>query len=106
MSYNAGIIQQLNQLNYATIPANFYDQVEVWRSWYVGDVKNFHRYKRYNGNKWVGCRRATLGMGKKVCEDWANLLMNEKVKITLEGEKEQQFVDRILSENNFSVKAN
>lgn len=32
MSYNAGIIQQLNQLNYATIPANFYDQVEVWRS--------------------------------------------------------------------------
>ena len=45
-------------------------------------------------------------MAKKLCEDWANLLMNEKVKITLEGTKEQEFVDRILTENNFEVKAN
>lgn len=45
-------------------------------------------------------------MGKKVCEDWANLLMNEKVQITLEGQKEQAFIDRILTANNFTVKAN
>ena len=45
-------------------------------------------------------------MAKKVCEDWANLLMNERVNITLEGKKEQEFVDTILSENNWEVKAN
>ena len=32
--------------------------------------------------------------------------MNEKVKITLEGQKEQVFVDRVFTENNFPVKAN
>ena len=32
--------------------------------------------------------------------------MNEKVGITLEGKKEQEFVDRVLEENNFLVKAN
>ena len=32
--------------------------------------------------------------------------MNEKVKITLEGQKEQEFIDKVLTENNFSVKAN
>lgn len=47
-----------------------------------------------------------LGMAKKVCEDWANLLMNEKVQITLEGQKEQEFIDRVLTSNNFTVKAN
>lgn len=32
--------------------------------------------------------------------------MNEKVQITLEGQKEQAFIDRILTANNFTVKAN
>lgn len=100
------VIEKLKQLGYTTIPEEFYTQVDVWKSWYQGNVKGFHRYKRYNGHDWVNCERATLGMGKKVCEDWANLLMNEKVQITLEGQKEQEFIDRILTENNFSVKAN
>lgn len=103
---SGAVIQKLKQLGYTTIPEEFYTQVSLWKSWYQGNVKGFHRYKRYNGNSWVHCDRATLGMGKKVCEDWANLLMNEKVKITLEGQKEQEFVDRIFTENNFYVKAN
>ena len=102
----SAVIQKLKELGYTTIPEEFYDQVEVWKSWYVGKVKGFHRYRRYNGHKWTNCDRATLGMGKKVCEDWANLLMNEKVQITLEGQKEQEFIDRVLTENNFTVKAN
>ena len=100
------VIDKLKQLGYTTIPEDFYTQVSVWKSWYQGNVKNFHRYKRYNGHDWVNCDRVTLGMGKKVCEDWANLLMNEKVQITLEGKKEQEFIDRILTANNFTVKAN
>lgn len=100
------VIQKLKQLGYATIPEEFYTQVDLWRSWYIGKVKGFHRYRSYNGHKWVNRDRACLGMGKKLCEDWANLLMNEKVKITLEGKKEQDFIDRILTENNFTVKAN
>ena len=100
------VIDKLKQLGYTTIPEEFYTQVSAWKSWYQGNVKGFHRYKRYNGHEWVNCDRVTLGMGKKVCEDWANLLMNEKVQITLEGQKEQEFVDRVLTENNFTVKAN
>lgn len=69
-------------------------------------MKNFHNYNVFNGQKTLNCRRYTLGMGKKVAEDWANLLMNEKVKITLEGSEEQNFVDAVFRANNFSVKAN
>lgn len=100
------VIKKLKELGYTTIPESFYTQVETWKSWYVGNVKGFHRYRSYNGHKWVSRDRASLGMGKKVCEDWANLLMNEKVQITLEGKKEQEFIDHILTENNFTVKAN
>lgn len=100
------VIDKLKELGYTTIPEEFYQRVDDWRSWYQGNVKGFHRYKRYNGNKKVNVQRATLGMGKKVCEDWANLLMNEKVKITLEGKAEQEFIDRIFTQNSFAVKAN
>ena len=78
----------------------------VWRSWYEGDVPHFHRYRVYNGQKRVLCRRASMGMAKKVCEDWANLLMNEKVRIRTEGEAEQRFLDRVLEENHFRLQAN
>lgn len=103
---SSAVIQKMKELGYNTIPESFYSYVELWKSWYVGKVKGFHRYRRYNGHKWTNCDRASLGMGKKVCEDWANLLMNEKVQITLEGEREQEFIDRVLAENNFAVKAN
>ena len=100
------VIIKLNELGYTTIPDSFYSKVYEWKSWYQGDVKGFHNYTVQNGERQVSCRRYSLGMGKKLCEDWANLLMNEKVQITLEGQKEQAFIDLVLTENNFTVKAN
>ena len=100
------VIQKLNELGYSTIPEAFYSKVAEWKSWYQGNVKGFHNYTVQNGERQVKCRRYSLGMGKKLCEDWANLLMNEKVQITLEGQKEQDFIDLVLTENNFTVKAN
>lgn len=100
------VIVKLNELGYTTIPDSFYSKVYEWKSWYQGNVKGFHNYTVQNGERQVKCRRYSLGMGKKLCEDWANLLMNEKVQITLEGQKEQDFIDLVLTENNFTVKAN
>lgn len=100
------VIIKLNELGYTTIPDSFYSKVYEWKSWYQGNVKGFHNYTVQNGERQVKCRRYSLGMGKKLCEDWANLLMNEKVQITLEGQKEQEFIDLVLTENNFTVKAN
>nr|DAR04912.1 MAG TPA: portal protein [Caudoviricetes sp.] len=100
------IVQKLTELGYTTIPEAFYGKVAEWKSWYQGNVKGFHAYRIRNGENVVKCKRYSLGMGKKLCEDWANLLMNEKVQITLEGQREQEFVDRIFTENNFTVRAN
>lgn len=100
------ITEKLKQLGYSTVPEEFYTKVQEWKSWYVGDVKGFHRYKVRNGISTVRCKRYTLNMGKKIPEDWANLLMNEKVSVTLEGSREQEFVNRVFEENNFLVKAN
>lgn len=99
------IFEKLKERGFDTVPESFYTNIGVWKSWYEGEVKDFHMYKVFNGQKQVQCRRYTMGMAKKVSEDWANLLMNEKVKITLEGKAEQEFFDTVCKENNFLVKA-
>lgn len=100
------IFGKLKELGYSTAPEGFYDRVKVWASWYIGEVKNFHRYKVRNSGKTINCKRYSLGMAKKVAEDWADLMANEKVSITLEGEREQDFIDGVFRANNFVVKIN
>lgn len=103
---NNAILQQLENMGYTTIDGEWYDRIAAWDEWYKGDVKKFHNYTVWTGQHRIKCRRYTLGMAKKICEDWANLLMNEKVKITLEGEKEQSFIDEIFEREDFEVNAN
>ena len=93
-------------MGFDTVDSKFYSLIGVWRSWYDGDVKDFHSYTVWNGIEELECHRYSVNMCKKVCEDWANLLMNERVNITLEGKREQDFVDAILADNNWWVKAN
>lgn len=100
------IFGALRERGYDKVPETYYSHINTWKSWYDGNVKGFHDFRVFNGQSSVKCRRYTMGMGKKVSEDWANLLMNEKVRIALDGEKEQAFVDRVLRDNNFAVKAN
>ena len=100
------VVQKLKELGYKTIEESWYSYVDLWQKWYKGNVQGFHDYRVWNGQKRVNCRRYTLGMAKKVCEDWANLLMNEKVQITLEGEKEQEFIDKVFADNSFEVAMN
>ena len=100
------IQQYLKKIGFDTVDMSFYSQIEQWQQWYQGKVKKFHNYEAYNGKQKVMCERLSLQMAKKVCEDWANLLMNEKVTITIEGDREQQVIDTVLENNNFIVKSN
>lgn len=90
-----------------TIDSSFYSRIEEWESWYVANVKKFHQYRIYNGKTHVKKHRLSLQMAKKVCEDIANLLVNEKVKITISGsDRTAEYVERILDNNKFMTKAN
>lgn len=84
-----------------TIDRSFYRYIELWRSWYKGDVRNFHHYKVYNGNEHIKRQRKSLGMAKKVSEDIADLLLNERVEIVLSDAATNEFVDKTLKDNNF-----
>ena len=77
--------------------------LSMWEGWYKGFVEDFHNYNIYNGKQVVEMKKKCLNIAKKACEDWANLLMNDKVSITI---KDQEILDQVLQDNNFWVKSN
>lgn len=90
-----------------TLDSSFYRQIKVWRSWYNSNVRKFHTYKVYRGNGTsVRCNRYALGMAKKVCEDLADLLLNEKVTITIADKAADDFVKQVLEANTWEELGN
>ena len=90
-----------------TVNPTYYRQIEIWRSWYNSNVKKFHKYKVYRGNGTsVNCLRHSLGMAKKVCEDMADLLLNERVTITIADQTTDAFVKGALEANTWEELGN
>ena len=90
-----------------TVDTSFYQKINEWISWYNSNVRGFSFYKAYTGRgTYNRCRRKSMGMAKKLSEDIADLLLNEKVMITLEDDATQKFVQEILDENHFLVIGN
>ena len=78
--------------------------LDEWAEWYSGTVKSWHNYNVYNGKRHIQMHRLSLNMAKKVCEDWANLLVNEKTDITLSNPEAQKNLELILKKSGSGVK--
>ena len=51
----------------------------LWGNWYRGNFDSYHNINIWNGKRFLAYRLKSLNMAKKVCEDWADLLLNEKM---------------------------
>ena len=90
-----------------TVDASFYTQIRKWISWYNANVRNFSTYKVYTGRGTSQkCERKSMGMAKKLSEDIADLLLNERVQITLDDEATNEYVQDVLEHNHFLVLGN
>lgn len=98
------IINYLSGKGYTIPPDETFSHIMEWEEWYQGEVKKFHKYKIYNGLVTTSCRRYSLNMAKKISEDWANLLLNEKVAIKAGAFTKE--LEKIFERNNFRVRGN
>ena len=80
--------------------------VGQWKSWYQGNVKDFHNYFIYNGKKKVNQKRFTMNMAKEISEEWADILWSEKCQISFEDEKAQENANKLINELDLYVLIN
>lgn len=106
MNKMINMVEVLARLGENTIDNSYRSLIDEWLSWYAGKVEKFHTYNVFNGIQQIGVQRASLGMAKTICEDWANLLLNERVQITVDDERMQAILDDVLKANRFAVEGN
>ena len=82
------------------------DLTDLWLQYYKGDVDKFHHFKEYNGINNITRVRKTLNMPKKICEDWANLLLNEKTDVVIGDDDQQDALWDLLNKVYFWTKGN
>lgn len=80
--------------------------IDVWKSWYKGNVASFHNYNIYNGQVNVPQQRYTMNMAKEISEDWSDILWSEKCKISMADEKSQKQFDELVEALNLYVLIN
>ncbi len=108
---NSQLIEWLNQKYGYEISEEYYKHIDIWLNWWRGYYKPFHHIKFSNGKQLIERDMRTLGMGKKVCEDWASMLLNSKTHIKISDEKTNLFMQGeretkgVLGNNSFWTKA-
>lgn len=85
------------------IKENIKEYIEMWDNWYKGNVKDFHKYYIYNGQRKVDKKRYTLNMAKQISEDWSDILWSEKCKIAMKDVSNQNEFDKLLNELDINV---
>ena len=71
--------------------------IDQWLSWYQGNVKSFHNYYIYNGNRKIKQKRFTMNMAKEISEDWSDILWSEKCEINMKDENSQQQFEELIN---------
>ncbi len=110
------VINALNKELGGDMSAEYYSHIDEWRQWWAGYSKAFHDYSETTD---TGKKRArkmySLRMAKKICEDWAACLLNEKTRIELQdslsseflqGSEKQQCLGGVFRDINFWNEAN
>lgn len=109
---NTQVISWINSTLGYNISAEYYNFIDDWLNWWRGYNEPFHRYFHNNGKELLQRDLFSLKMGKKVCEDWASILLNAKTRISIDDDFTNDFIQGeketmgVLGENSFWVQSN
>lgn len=106
-------VKYLNDKLRANIDTQYYADIRTWRLWWEGFVKEVHSYREMGVDNAPRERKLyRMQMAKRISEDWAALLLNEKTEIALEHAPSSLFLQGedgtggVLGDNNFWAEGN
>lgn len=83
------ILKYLSKKGYRTVSTDYYTFIEMWENWWKNNV-DFHKYHDSTGKE---RKMFSLGMAKRVSEDWASILFTERDEIVTQANISQQTQD-------------
>lgn len=71
---------------------DYYSNIAAWKQWWQGYYKPFHCFHEVQGVQVLERKLYSMKMAKKVCEDWASILLNEKTNIIVDDSTSSLFL--------------
>lgn len=96
---NSYITKFLQSKGYTNINEDYYNYINDWQQYYINDVDKFHEYFDAYGQK---RRMYTLGMAKRICEDYASNIYSENDEISTSEDSNKDFVKELIKKLNFT----
>lgn len=97
---------QLHKNGIDVVDVDYYDMIDVWKSWYAGSVDDFHFYDvKYADGTTGELEKKTMSMAKKSAEDMMKLNWSNKCDIKLKDDKKTKQLWSVLDskQNNFTI---
>ena len=91
---NEYVIKYLGTLGYNNIPTSYYKYTEIWEEWFKNDLE-FHKYYDTYGQE---RKMFSLGMAKRLCEDWASVIYGERDEITTDNENNKKYIEKLVKD--------
>lgn len=88
------VIKFLKEKGYNNVSTDYYNFVDLWETYW----KNESDYITYTDDYKIQHRLYTLGMAKRVCEDWASIISSEQDEITTDKPINDEYVEKIVKE--------
>lgn len=83
---NDVVLKYLKSQKYDTVSTDYYSWIDLWESWWRNEV-DFHKYHDQTGEE---RKMYSLGMAKKITEDWSSILFTERDKIKSKAKTDKQ----------------
>ena len=106
MSIYSDLAKQLKENGINVINTDYYNLIDVWKSWYAGSVDDFHFYNvTYADGSKGQVEKKTMSMAKKSAEDMMKLNWSNKCDIRLGNDKKTKKLWDVLDskQNNFTI---
>lgn len=86
---------------------SYYAKIDEWESWWRGHDRTFHEFcEGTSGGRLVRRELYRMNMAKKICEDWAALLLNDRTSVKIADERGAEFVRGVFDRIGFMSQAN
>lgn len=94
--------EKLKKLGYE-LSGSMKGYIQKWYAWYTGDHR-FYKVKYVSADKKRKERqRYSLRPARKVCREWASLILNEDTQISVEDEQANAWLQEYLDKSGFWV---
>lgn len=88
------VLKFLNKKGYKNVELDYYEYIEDWEKFWKNDL-DFHKYKDYYGKERT---MYSLGLAKRICEDWGSILWSDRDTITSDNELNKESLDETFDD--------